>query len=284
MRKFVASPITVTLSILLAPLTYARPVTAAAISGPASGSSSVAQPIYALTSDSTVPEDLRAAPDSGVTVVTPQRGGESLLRAQIAVTALTAAVRQTLVPAKMSEIAPVTLAAAFTTSTGLISPDLPGVGSGFVSVGIGAPLAVYEDGACLPRTLTLDEIIYNFAIGGIQTLRGPRGMLYGRNATGAVMIINSADPTDKFEARVRGELRNFVPRQINGMVKIPLADDLTLCASSSFKRDVGFVRNLPTGDQDNGRGGIFNVRAKLSCQLGPADIVPGGSYYTNTLS
>ncbi|MBZ9646608.1 TonB-dependent receptor [Sphingobium sp. 3R8] len=212
-------------------------------------------------------------------IVTAQRKSESLQNTPIAVTAVTADTVQTLGLTRAVDVASITPGANFTTAQGFFAPHIRGIGSDFVSVGIETPVAIYEDGAYLTRTLSVNEIVDNFDIGSIQVLRGPQGTLYGRNATGGVIIINSADPTDKFEARVRGEWGNLEHRSLSGMLNMPLGEDLALRVTGGYKHDGGFVRNLNTGDKNAGGSRTYNVRGKLRWQPGNADIILGAQFY-----
>lgn len=224
------------------------------------------------------PEQPSDAGTFGDIIVTAQRRAENLQETPIAVTAVTAEAVQSLGLSDIKDIAAITPGASFTTTNGFFTPRIRGIGVDFVSVGLESPVAIYEDGAYLTRTLTVNEILDNFDIGSIQVLRGPQGTLYGRNATGGVIIINSADPTDRFEGRVRAEYGNFDHRQLNGMINLPLGQDLALRATGSYKHDDGYVRNLITGGTAGG-GRTYSARAKLRWQPGNADIILGGEYY-----
>ena len=218
-------------------------------------------------------------------VVTAQRRSERLQDTPIAVTAVTAETVQKLGLSKISDIAAVTPGANFTVSAGFFSPNIRGLGVAFTAAGLESPVAIYEDGAYLTNTITANEFLDNFDIGSIQVLRGPQGTLYGRNASGGVIIVNSADPTDKFEGRVRGEIGNIDHQQLNGMINLPLGEDLALRVSGGYKHNGGYIRNLTTNSK-NGWEKNYNVRAKLRWNPGVADIVLGGEYYdlTNTLT
>lgn len=248
--------------------------------GPVSAALSalLASTSYAQTPPDTTGADAASNDTPVDIVVTAQRRAENLQDTPIAVTAVTAAAAQNLGLADVKDIAAITPGASFTTSNGFFTSRIRGIGTDFVSVGLESPVAIYEDGAYLTRTLTVNEIIDNFDIGSIQVLRGPQGTLYGRNATGGVIIINSADPTSKFEGRVRGQIGNLEHRQLNGMINLPLGEDLAFRGTASYKHEGGYVRNLIT-DSDVGGGRTYSVRGKLRWQPGNADIVLGGQYY-----
>ncbi|WP_340316665.1 TonB-dependent receptor [Rhizorhabdus argentea] len=230
------------------------------------------------TTAGTVAAPSDAADQTGEIIVTAQRRSENLQDTPIAVTAVTAVAVQNLGLADIKDIAAITPGASFTTTNGFFTSRIRGIGTDFVSVGLESPVAIYEDGAYLTRTLTVNEILDNFDIGSIQVLRGPQGTLYGRNATGGVIIINSADPTSGFKARVRGEVGNQDRYQLNGMINLPLGEDLAFRGTASYKHEGGFVRNIITGGKVGG-GRTYSARGKLRWQPGNADIVLGGQYY-----
>lgn len=247
-------------------------------------SASYAQTPAGAPPATSAPEDA-ASNGAGDIIVTAQRRAENLQDTPIAVTAVTAETAQNLGLAKAVDIAAITPGANFTVSAGFFSPNIRGLGVAFTAAGLESPVAIYEDGAYLTNSITVNELLDNFDISSIQVLRGPQGSLYGRNASGGVILINSADPTDKFEGRVRGEVGNLDHQQLSGMVNVPLAQDLALRVTGNYKHNGGYIRNLTTGDKE-GWEKNHNVRAKLRWNPGIANIVLGGEYYNlrNTLT
>jgi outer membrane receptor protein involved in Fe transport len=98
-------------------------------------------------------------------------------------------------------------------------------------------------------------------------LRGPQGTLYGRNATGGVVNVITAKPTDVFEGNVRAEYGNFNTQRLRGAVNIPITDLVALrLAGSMLKRD-GFGENLVTGNDIDDRD-LYAFRATLGFNTG----------------
>ncbi|WP_176599203.1 MULTISPECIES: TonB-dependent receptor [Sphingobium] len=220
------------------------------------------------------------AADTGTEIiVTAQRRSERLQDTPIAVTAVTAEVAQNLGLNQIQDIAAIAPSASFTTSNNFFSPYIRGIGTAYVSIGIEAPVAIYEDGAYLTRTLSANEVLGNFDVGSIQVLRGPQGTLYGRNATGGVVIINSADPVDEIQGRVRGEFGNIDHRRLDAMVNVPLGQDLALRVTGGYRHEGDYMHSIVPNARDIGGGRAYNARAKLRWSPGRANIVLGGQYY-----
>lgn len=103
-----------------------------------------------------------------------------------------------------------------------------------------------------------------FDVERVETLRGPQGTLYGRNATGGVVNVITAKPVlEEFQADARLTLGNYNTRKLKGMVNIPLGETAALrVAGSTLSRD-GYVQNLTTGNDIDDRD-LWGIRATLA--------------------
>ncbi len=83
-----------------------------------------------------------------------------------------------------------------------------------------------------------------FDVERVEVLRGPQGTLYGRNATGGLVNVITAKPTDTFEAEITGELGNYSTQKLRGMINLPIVGDklAVRVAGNYLKRD-GYVTN-----------------------------------------
>jgi iron complex outermembrane receptor protein len=238
------------------------------------------EPATPMASGTAAPESTTASDDSaiGEILVTAQRRSERLQDVAVAVTAVGPAMADKLGLRGIVDIAAVTPGASFmAASGGFFQPYIRGIGQLFVNPGLESPVAVYEDGAYLSRMLGITELLDNIDIGSIQVLRGPQGTLYGRNATGGVVLVNSADPTSNFEGKVRAEYGRFDRQTLEGVVNVPLASDLSLRVTGRYKHEGGYVKNIVFGNK-NGGGRSYGARAKLRWQPEGADIILGLQY------
>ena len=126
--------------------------------------------------------------------------------------------------------------------------------------GLSANVAIYVDGIIRPSGLTNN---INFLdVDSVQVLKGPQGTLFGRNATGGAILVNSATPT--FDPTVQGRVSygryNTVDTAVAGSTG--LTDTLAASVSAFYQRSDGFVTNVLTGD-DAATYNNYGVRAKL---------------------
>ena len=108
------------------------------------------------------------------------------------------------------------------------------------------PVAVYLDGA------------YNSWIGGVgmqmfdlervEILKGPQGTLFGRNATGGVVHLITAKPTDTFEGYGEVSIGEFSKSRFEGAISGPMAENLNGRASVLINRNDGIIENFSGSD------------------------------------
>lgn len=80
-------------------------------------------------------------------------------------------------------------------------------------------------------------------IESIQILKGPQGALYGRNAIGGAIIINSKAPTDQFEGSVLVGADSGPGYKVRGTVSGPITDTLKYRATASWFDTEGYIEN-----------------------------------------
>ena len=198
-------------------------------------------------------------------VVTAQRRSETLERAAVAVSVITA---QSLIEK------------AITTETDL-QAAVPGltVKSGQNENQLNFSLrgqTVDPFSSSRPSVLPYFNEIQVGGVGGtalydlssVQVLKGPQGTLFGRNSTGGAVLYTSAKPNDVLGGYVIGRIGNFDARQIEGAINVPLLRDVALLRVSGFlQRRRGIQLNLFNGQR---LGEIKRENARVSLTLKPA--------------
>ena len=103
-----------------------------------------------------------------------------------------------------------------------------------------------------------------FDVERVETLRGPQGTLYGRNATGGVVNTITAKPVlEEFQADARLTYGNFNTIKTKGMVNLPLGETAALRLAGSYLSRDGYVDNVTTGNDVDDRE-LFSVRGSLA--------------------
>ncbi|MGH6870221.1 MAG: TonB-dependent receptor [Rhizomicrobium sp.] len=84
---------------------------------------------------------------------------------------------------------------------------------------------------------------------GIQVLRGPQSTLWGRNATGGAIDVETAKPDlDNFASDIEGSYGNYNDQEVRAMVNMPISDGTAALRVAGFweNRD-GTVKNAYPG-------------------------------------
>lgn len=105
-----------------------------------------------------------------------------------------------------------------------------------------------------------------FDLESIEILRGPQGILFGRNVTGGAVLLRTQRPGDEFEGAIRaavegggdGGLNTYVMGNVGG----PISDSLGVRISAYYNDDQGWFENLNTGE-DFGRLTQFTIRPTI---------------------
>jgi len=102
-------------------------------------------------------------------------------------------------------------------------------------------VAVLIDGVQMANPSQFNQELFD--IDTIQVLKGPQGALYGRNAIGGAILINTKKPGDVFAGNVSLGSDSGPGITVRGGVSGPISDKLKYIASGSFLDTKGYIRN-----------------------------------------
>jgi iron complex outermembrane receptor protein len=245
---------------LLKKQTSCRKQLAMLLAGAATLSISVAADAQAAPDQGTVTPAAPSESESADIVVTAQRRGEQLKDVPVAVTALSAETAMSSGIRTLQDVQIVTPGLSFGSSYTYASPYIRGVGANLTPPGLENPVAIYVDGVYVTRSSGSVSSLVD--ADGIEILRGPQGSLYGRNATGGVILLKTAEPDKDLAARFAAEYGRFDRVQLDGMVNVPLSDDLSMRVAGRYADGGNYIINIPD-DKKSGGSQDELVRSKL---------------------
>ena len=177
-------------------------------------------------------------------VVIAQKRTENLQTVPIAISTVSGSQLAAVAASSITAIADMTPGLQMTTAQGSLAPHIRGVGSEIPAVE--NSVALYLDGVYVASPSAALLSLNN--IQQIETLKGPQGTLFGRNATGGALLIETRDPTETFSGNFDVSYGNFQTAMFNGYVAgglfAGLAADLAVHVSHQGE---GYGQNLETG-------------------------------------
>ncbi|GAD50404.1 putative TonB-dependent receptor [Caenibius tardaugens NBRC 16725] len=111
-------------------------------------------------------------------------------------------------------------------------------------------------------------------IESVEILRGPQGVLFGRNVTGGAVLLRTRRPSGDFGANAKVSVESGLRGTgtditISGAVEAPLAKDvLAVRLAGYYERDGGYFKNV-TLDRNDGKARSWFLRPTFSLTPAP---------------
>ncbi|WP_206243813.1 TonB-dependent receptor [Novosphingobium terrae] len=215
---------------------------------------------------SQTPPQSGAAPQSGLAeiIVTAQRQSESSQKAAVPLNVLpgSALLSSGITQVdRLSSLAPA-LSIEPTNTGNLVF--VRGVGNFTLAPNSDPAIAFNYDGVYVGRPTSTTGVFYD--LDRVEILKGPQGILYGRNATGGAINVLPAQPKlGELSAYASVGYGNYNNVQAEGAINLPVGDDGAVRLSLSRSSHDGYLSD-GTSDE-NTWAGRFQVKAKLTPDL-----------------
>lgn len=104
-------------------------------------------------------------------------------------------------------------------------------------------VAILVDGVLLSNPAQINQELFD--IEKIQFLKGPQGALYGRNAIGGAIIIDTKKPSDVFEGKIKAGADNGPGYEVQGAMSGPVSvvDNMYYRGAISYRDTDGVIDN-----------------------------------------
>jgi iron complex outermembrane receptor protein len=230
-------------SALIAAVAYAGPSFAQEAAGTPPQSAEVAAEAAPAT-----PADARVDAGVGDIVVTARRVQEKLQDIPVAVSALSGAqlTQQGIREIRdLNAMVPNVSIQQGNTGAGTVYITIRGQTLSNILLTIDPSVGTYLDGVNIPRPYGLRAGMVD--IGRVEVLRGPQGTLYGKNTTGGAISLYTADPTGDLNGKVEVSAGNYNAYNVNGVLNVPLGQDLAARFVVQRSRHDPYNRSNVTG-------------------------------------
>jgi iron complex outermembrane receptor protein len=183
-------------------------------------------------------------------VVTAQRRAERLQDVPMSITALSADALQRAGIASTADLARASPSVNMPFYGGFLQPSIRGVSSTGANIGDNSNVALYIDGVYQPQQIA--TLIDLPDIEQVEILKGPQGALYGQNATGGAILVNSRAPSFTPTGYASASYGNYNDVNLRGFVSGPITDKIAFSLAGGFQQREGFRRHVITDQRDEG--------------------------------
>lgn len=186
--------------------------------------------------------ETRAIPSDHEIIVTAQRRAERLEDVPAAVVALSGDKLLSAGVSRFQDLGTVATGVMIGRTGVITQPTVRGVTSLAVGVGAEGNVGAYIDGFFIADLTMMNQDFANLQ--SVQVLKGPQGSLYGRNATGGAILIQTLDPGEEMAGSFTGSYGTFNDIRASGYVSAPLTEGVAVSASGYYRKNDGYLRDL----------------------------------------
>jgi iron complex outermembrane receptor protein len=201
-------------------------------------------------------------------VVTAQKKSEKLQAVPISITAFSPTELQEYNTRDLVDLQVRTTGLVFTQASGSAQPYIRGIGVDYANAGLEPPIGVYVDDVYWQRSTGNQFDLVD--ISQVQILKGPQGTLYGRDATGGAILVNTQNPTNKEDGSVSFEYGNYDHAQGKFFLNEPLTDTIHIRIAGQATSQDGYIKDPSIGRT---YGGVDNYELRGKIDWAPNDIV-----------
>lgn len=109
-------------------------------------------------------------------------------------------------------------------------------------------VGVFVDGVYLGTPAAVG--FNTFDLEGVEVLRGPQGLFFGRNVTAGAVLARTTDPKNTLGGNVQASVESGPNFTVSGVVTGPISDTLSVKVAGYLNDDDGYFKNIATGGKN----------------------------------
>lgn len=148
--------------------------------------------------------------------------------------------------------------------------SIRGLGTNNPAASVEPQVGIFIDGVYLGTQI--GAFVDAFDLEAIEILRGPQGVLFGKNVTGGAVVVRTTTPRDELYVDVQASVETRTTYTGSAVVSGPLAENLSVKVAGYYSKDDGYLRNIATGEGEGG-GRTWIGRTALRYHPGDLDTI-----------
>ena len=238
---------------------FAGAATAAALFA---GTPAFAAPADATPAPSPAAVDPAAAgPAPGEIVVTAQKRSESVTKVPISISVLGVEALKNSGVTEILDLPHAVPALRVNLAGTFVLPTIRGVGSMVALPGLTQNIATYVDGFYVPSPAADNFDLVN--VESVNVLKGPQGTLFGANAVGGAIVINTLKPKEEFSGFARVGVGSYGDTNAALYMTGGLAKGISADIAASVDHGNGWITNVANGDHHVAEYTKWQVRPQV---------------------
>ncbi|AEG50693.1 TonB-dependent receptor [Sphingobium chlorophenolicum L-1] len=215
-------------------------------------------------------EQQAAEATTGDIVVTAQRRSESMMSVPVAISAFSGETLANSGIANVQAIQVATPALVINNTGPNVQPFIRGVGSRLLQNGFDPSVATYIDGRYISRQTAISMDLFD--VQRVEVLKGPQGVLFGRNAAAGAIRVITNEVSNKAEGMFKVGYGNYNHLSVQPMGNMPITDNFGIRIAGLTDQHDGFATNIdPRGRREWDDKNLSAVRGKARFDNGTVD-------------
>lgn len=235
-----------------------------------------ASPAWALQEAANDPakDDAQSGDELGDIIVTATK--QTNVRAQTVPIAITAIGQEQLAElhvqnlSSLNHVAPNVQFETGSGPRGGMNFSIRGLGTNSSSAAVEPQVGLFVDGVYVGAML--GSLVDTFDMEAVEVLRGPQGVLFGKNVTGGAVVVRTTTPGDTFHVDANASIESGPQYTMSSVLSGPISDKLSAKIAGFFSKDEGYFRDIGPATRGSA-GGSRTWLARGALRFRPTDEV-----------